>query len=315
MHSGRWSKFLSNANRANTNSWTTSASAFACTSALCPASPIWCFRGCAKSSTCAAASGICTVARVVGCRRHAGRTGCRSCKEMRGGTRRACGNSDVRAGRCSSCGNAKRAGSIHWSEGLRDFWRALKVRFRDQYTLFHRRMLPRFDQHPPQIDQSLAIQLQRLNRRATDGSQTKNLRAVVGPGEMIGPAMAPRIEQQRVGPGNGIGGLQPIVFVIIASLAGQGQVPRDPLAFSAAGANMFQRKILMRESGGAAAVFAAAVSTPRDDFPQAGFSLSHCAPASRSPFVSSACAAARGEASTTPEAQPRGRRPGSRLHR
>jgi hypothetical protein len=119
-------------------------------------------------------------------------------------------------------------------------------------------MFPNGDQDASKIDKRLPVQFQSRNRRSSDRRQTKNLCAIRSPGKMIAPFMPARMEQDREFARKWITKLSAVVFVIIATLAGQSQIRQRWVAPAAARANVFHRESLMRKVAWTLAVFAPA---------------------------------------------------------
>ncbi len=74
-------------------------------------------------------------------------------------------------------------------------------------------------QHTSQIDQRLAVQLQRLNGRSSGWGKAKNMRSVHIPCKVFRPAISAWMEQGNHFAGNRVARLGAIVFVIVAEVA------------------------------------------------------------------------------------------------
>jgi hypothetical protein len=107
-----------------------------------------------------------------------------------------------------------------------------------------------------QIDDARPIQVQRGHGRTSSGREPNDDGAVLIPCKMISPPVFSRMKNGDYFAGHGIstGGL--VVFVIIATLAGPGEVLEQGLTALATRDDVFSRKTLQGETLLASTVFA-----------------------------------------------------------
>lgn len=126
-------------------------------------------------------------------------------------------------------------------------------------------MLAGLDQDATEVDERCSVELQRFDRGAADGRQAQDLGSVRRPGKVVRPSVSARMEQSHDHLRNGIASSASVVFVVVASLAGECEVLRRFSALAAARTDVLQREALMGECGWAAAVFASALGAPKDE--------------------------------------------------
>ena len=159
-------------------------------------------------------------------------------------------------------------------------------------------------QHATKVDQRLAIQLQRLNRCASDWGQAEDLSSIVTPREMFLPLMFSRVKQSNIITGNRVASPRSIVFVIVAALARERGIGGRPFALSTSRPDVFQRETLMSKRGRAATILTTPTGAASDELPQRDLSLSHGWVGARFPFASSTIAVACGATWLIREAPP-----------
>jgi hypothetical protein len=108
-----------------------------------------------------------------------------------------------------------------------------------------------------EIDDALAIELEFFHRGPTARRQPHDMQAPPDPGKVIAPALTPRMKERNDFPRKRIATFRFRVFVIIAPLAGQGEILGARLAPSVARHDVLNREALGGNVCRAAAVLAA----------------------------------------------------------
>lgn len=80
------------------------------------------------------------------------------------------------------------------------------------------------DQDAPQVDDALAIQIQRRDGGASGGRQPDQREAIRTPGEMLVPVVSARMEERNEFLADRINGVCLIVFFVVAALTSQREV-------------------------------------------------------------------------------------------
>lgn len=80
------------------------------------------------------------------------------------------------------------------------------------------------DQDAPQVDDALAIQIQRRNGGASGGRQALQGEAIRTPGEMLVPVVAARVKERDDFLADRINGVRLIVFFVVAALTSQREI-------------------------------------------------------------------------------------------
>lgn len=88
------------------------------------------------------------------------------------------------------------------------------------------RMFVKSEQHAAQIDDFLAVELQRGHCGAPGRSESDDLQIIGAPGEMLTPLLATWMKQGKEFPGERIARPGLCMFVIVAALTGERQVAR-----------------------------------------------------------------------------------------
>ncbi|HYV36455.1 MAG TPA: hypothetical protein VE988_12160 [Gemmataceae bacterium] len=85
-------------------------------------------------------------------------------------------------------------------------------------------MFTKCEEYTPEIDQAFAIQTKCFDRGSSNRRDANDMRGLLGPGEVVGPALAPWVEQGNHFTRDEVSSRTFVVFVVVASLAGPGEV-------------------------------------------------------------------------------------------
>ncbi len=133
-------------------------------------------------------------------------------------------------------------------------------------------MCAHLPQRPSQIDKVRAVELQLLNRGASDGCQTTNLSEIACPCKVFGPGLAAGVKKTYIVPCRWVEGSHGGELAVVAALAAEGEVVERIAAARHLGLNVLNRKIVMGQLFLAATVFAAMTCAPGNLFsPLSGY--------------------------------------------
>jgi hypothetical protein len=76
----------------------------------------------------------------------------------------------------------------------------------------------------PEVDHLETVQMEQLDGGPAGRGKADDEGHFLIPGEMVAPALSPRMEQRGHAPGHRIGAIRMVIFMIITYLARQGQV-------------------------------------------------------------------------------------------
>jgi hypothetical protein len=125
-------------------------------------------------------------------------------------------------------------------------------------------MLAREIEHPAKVHQSLPVELQGLYRGAARWRQANNADEIMAPDEVIPPMLRPRVKKWGYLPRGRITAPSSGVLMVVASLAGKGQI-RGVVSPAFADRNdVFEGERLHGEAFLAAAVLASLPGTGAD---------------------------------------------------
>jgi hypothetical protein len=114
---------------------------------------------------------------------------------------------------------------------------------------------------PTEIDDTLSVQLERLNGRSPRRRQPHDQAKIAVPGKMLAPNILPWVKEWHHRAADGISSLGLGIFVIVAALAGKCQIVEQRLSTPTPGDDVLDRVSLDTKTSLAATVFTAVSRT------------------------------------------------------
>jgi hypothetical protein len=135
------------------------------------------------------------------------------------------------------------------------------LRERQDHQLLTRRVFSDLKEYRPKIDKPFAIEAEGLNGCPADRRQAEDVCEVVAPDEVSPPLLEPRVKQGHSRSRDRIQAFHLDVLVVVATLAGQGEILHRVLSASLERNDMLDGERLRRETLLTPAVFTVTPST------------------------------------------------------